>query len=98
MSESSDTGYVLGIPMSIPRNVMFFIGDGHLPYEFDGLGSLPAIEAMTQKAIEMLSAGDDGFFVMTEAGRIDHASHDNDLTRMIEETPAFAAAVAQVVE
>ena len=35
-----------------------------------------ALRNMTEKAIEILKKGDNGFFLMVEGGRIDHAHHD----------------------
>lgn len=71
-------------------------GDGYLPYEYDGLGDLPSLTEMTRVAISTLSLDPDGFFVMIEGGRIDHASHANDAARMVGEVAAFDQAVAWV--
>lgn len=68
-------------------------GDGHLPYELDGLGDLPNLSEMTAKALEILEQDPDGFFLMIEGGRIDHAGHVNDLHRNILETIEFDEAV-----
>jgi alkaline phosphatase len=72
-------------------------GNGHLPYEFDGLGDLPHLREMTATAIAILDNDPDGFFLIVEGGRIDHAGHANDLQRNVMETLAFADAVRQAV-
>ncbi len=71
-------------------------GSSSLPYEYDGLGDLPGITNMVPKALDILDSDPDGFFLMLEGGRIDHACHDNDLPRCIFETLAFDAAVKLV--
>jgi alkaline phosphatase len=46
----------------------------------DDLGSNePSMEAMTKKAIDVLSEDEDGFFLMAEGARIDHAAHAADV-------------------
>jgi alkaline phosphatase len=73
-------------------------GDGHLPYRFDGLGSLPTLSQMTEKALEILEKDTDGFFLMVEAGRIDHASHGNDIIRTVYETIELSDTIRMILE
>ena len=47
---------------------------------------------MTEKAIEILRRGDNGFFLMVEGGRIDHAHHDTLANRAVMETVALDVA------
>jgi len=68
-------------------------GSSHLPYELDGLGALPHLSDMTTTALDILDNDADGFFLMVEGGRIDHACHDNDIARSIHETIEFANSV-----
>ncbi|MBT3274560.1 MAG: alkaline phosphatase [Spirochaetales bacterium] len=72
-------------------------GDTNLPYEYDGLGNLPHLTEMVTKALDMLSGFTDGFFLMAEGGKIDHAGHINDLARNIYETIEFSNAVEVAV-
>jgi len=37
----------------------------------------PSLEQMTEAAIKILSKNDNGFMLLVEGGRIDHAHHDN---------------------
>jgi alkaline phosphatase len=69
-----------------------------MPYAYDGLGTLPDLKTMTMKALELLSKDEDGFFLMVESGRIDHASHGNDLRRAVEEVLELDAAVQAALE
>jgi len=60
----------------------------------DDLGSNePSMEAMTKKAIEVLSEDEDGFFLMAEGARIDHAAHAADVPGVVAETLDFDASV-----
>lgn len=54
----------------------------------------PTIAELTAKAIELLSADGDGFVLMVEGGRIDHAHHGGNAFNALSDTVAFAEAVA----
>lgn len=73
----------------------------HLQYEHDrendGAGE-PSLAEMTGKAIEVLSRGGNGFFLMVEGGRIDHAHHANNAWRALVDTIAFDDAVRMAHE
>jgi alkaline phosphatase len=73
-------------------------GSTHLPYEADGnMGGLPHLSDMTTTALDILDNDSDGFFLMVEGGRIDHAGHDNNLARNVGETVEFSNMVAAVL-
>ncbi len=78
------------------NNVWGQFGETHLPYEWDGLGNLPHLSETTQVALDILANNPDGFFLMVEGGRIDHAGHSNDIKRNIFETIEFANAAETV--
>jgi len=78
-------------------HVAGLFGYGAMPYVYDGLGDLPSLPQMTDAALGLLSGDPDGFFLMVEGGRIDHACHANDLARCVSETLAFDEAVRVVV-
>ncbi|MFW6066271.1 MAG: alkaline phosphatase [Planctomycetota bacterium] len=73
-------------------------GEDHMPYEYDGPDNLPQLSEMTAAAISLLEKGEDGFFLMVEGGRIDHASHANDIERTVTETVEFANTVQVVMD
>lgn len=75
------------------QHVAGLFGSGPMPYVYDGLGDLPTLPQMAQCALSFLSKDPDGFFLMVEGGRIDHACHANDLVRCVAETLAFDEAV-----
>lgn len=58
----------------------------------------PTIEEMTEKAIEILSADEDGFFLMVEGACIDKHSHDNDFENTTLSTVEFDKAVAAALK
>ncbi len=75
-------------------------GDSHLPYEYDyatgssgGYDTWPHLDEMVSQTLMLLEDDPDGFFLMVEGARIDHAGHLNDLPRNIYETLAFDAAL-----
>ena len=48
---------------------------------------------MTGKAIDILSQNSNGYFLMVEGGRIDHALHGTNAKRVMEDTIAFDDAI-----
>ena len=56
-------------------------------------GGEPSLAEMTAKAIDLLSKNEDGFVLMVEAGRIDHAHHAGNAYRALEDTVALSDAV-----
>lgn len=71
----------------------------HMPYSVDdSKGELPTLKEMTQKGIDLLSKDKDGFFMMVEGGRIDHASHAQDVVGTIYDTLAFDDAIKAAYE
>jgi len=74
---------------------------GHMEYELDrsndGAGE-PSLTEMTEMAIAMLSRDDDGFVLVVEAGRIDHAHHATNAHRALTETIELSDAVARALE
>jgi alkaline phosphatase len=58
----------------------------------------PTLNEMTAKALDVLSKGKDGFFLMVEGARIDHAAHAADVTGVWKETIEFDNTVRDVVE
>jgi alkaline phosphatase len=58
----------------------------------------PSLLEMTTKAIDVLSEDEDGFFLMAEGARIDHASHAADVPGVVAETLDFDASVKYAVD
>lgn len=53
----------------------------------------PTLSEMTEKAIEILSKNEEGFFLFVEGGLIDWAHHDSQARIAIDETAEFAKAI-----
>lgn len=67
-------------------------GSSHVAYVPDRTADTPSLAQMTSKAIDILSTDKNGFVMMVEGGRIDHAGHANDLPTLVQETLDFDAA------
>ncbi|WP_244156024.1 alkaline phosphatase [Photobacterium angustum] len=82
------------------QKVFASFASSHLPYEIDRKKDLntPSLAQMTSKAIETLKYDPDGFFMLVEGGRIDHAAHANDVSTVIQDTIAFDQAVKAAVD
>ncbi len=59
---------------------------------------IPSLVEMTNKALDILSLDQDGFFLLIEGGRIDHAGHDNNMINNALETIAFDKAVGVALD
>jgi alkaline phosphatase len=74
-----------------------FIGlfaNGTLPFVSEGYVDQPTLAEMTAFALDALDDDPDGFFLIVEGARIDHASHANDNDYVHVETAALDEAVA----
>ncbi len=73
----------------------------HMQYEADRAadpGMEPSLAALTKAAITRLSRNEDGYVLMVEGGRIDHAHHGVNAARALEDTDAFDQAVATALK
>ena len=57
----------------------------------------PSLADMTEKAIKLLQKNGKGFFLMVEGGRIDHALHNTNAKRALEDTVAFDNAIKRAL-
>jgi alkaline phosphatase len=71
---------------------------GHLDYDMERRAAQPALSQMALKALDLLAPDPDGFFLMVEGGKIDHALHDSNARRALTDTIAFDDAIKAVVE
>ena len=79
--------------------VWALFGDRALPYDIDrNPEETPSLAEMTQKAIDILSKKENGFFLMVEGSQVDWAAHANDPVAMITEYLAFDEAVGKVMD
>ncbi len=78
--------------------VLGLFGSSHVAYVPDRTAETPSLAEMTSKALEILSADQDGFAIMIEGGRIDHAGHANDLPTLVQEALDFDAAFKVAID
>nr|WP_203977753.1 alkaline phosphatase [Aeromonas jandaei] len=75
-----------------------FSAKSHLDYELDRVAkgaanTQPSLSEMTAKAIDLLSQNSQGYFLMVEGGRIDHALHGTNAKRSLTDAVALDEAV-----
>ncbi len=73
--------------------VLGLFESSHMKYEADRSGE-PSLAEMTAATIKGLAKNENGFYLMVEAGRVDHANHDGNLFRTLTDGKAFADAIA----
>jgi len=72
--------------------------DSYMSYEIDrDAAKEPSLAEMTRKAIDLLSQDPEGFFLMVEGGRIDHACHGHDGATAAADVIAFDEAVKEAL-
>ena len=104
VSAADTAGYVVitnytemqSLDTDVETKVSGQFGTSHLTYEYDyftnidnGYDTYPHLSEMTGAALDILDNDPDGFFLMVESGRIDHAGHNNQIGRNIFETLEF---------
>lgn len=84
LADDGKTGRLLGV-----------FNRSHLDYVIDRKDChiQPSLAEMTEVAIKRLSKNARGFFLVIEAGRIDHALHGTDVVALIHECMAFHDAI-----
>ncbi|MFO7368708.1 MAG: alkaline phosphatase [Bacteroidales bacterium] len=110
ISEFRNKGYQVALTNSEMKNTSpgkpllgVFYEDG-LPYSLDHLSDpnlseiVPTLAAMTQKAIELMSANPNGFVLQIEGGKVDWAAHANDAAGLIYDQIAFDDAIKVAID
>lgn len=88
-------------PATNPKRLIGLFERSHMEYEHDrpfDTGKEPSLAEMTVKAIDVLKKNQKGYFLMVEAGRIDHAHHEGNAYRALSDTVALSDAVKKVLE
>src|SRR5205085_580566 len=84
------------IDPSTTKHLLGLFERSHMEYEADrakDTAGEPSLAELTAKAIDVLSKSDQGFFLMVEGGRIDHAHHAGNARRALEDAIALSEAV-----
>jgi alkaline phosphatase len=94
-----DGAGLAAVDASTTERLLGLFDDSHMDYEIDRRRAddpEPSLAEMAMKAVEILAADPDGYFLMVEGGRIDHALHDGQARRAMVEVIAFDEAVRAV--
>jgi len=79
--------------------ILALFTNDHMSYEIDRVPEKePSLKEMTEKALSLLSKSDKPFFIMIEAGRIDHAGHANDVAAHLHDVLAYDEAMKAAVD
>jgi alkaline phosphatase len=102
--EAKRNGYTLVSTAEEMRNaqgekIIGLFNQGSMLFEIDRKGSQePSLAEMASKALDVLGRNKNGFFLMVEAGRIDHAAHMNDIGTLLWDMLAFDEAIRVAYE
>lgn len=90
-----------GLSRSTEEPVLGLFQPGHMQFDADRAkdrAGEPSLAEMTRFAIARLQRDIDGFVLLVEGGRIDHAHHAGNARRALEDTIAFDEAIAAALE
>ena len=90
-----------GLKAATPDNTSRLLGlfnDSHMKFEVDRENSEPSLAEMTTKAINFLDGKGKGYYLMVEAGRVDHAHHGGNARRALQDAIALSDAVEKALE
>jgi len=90
-----------GVDFASEAKVLGLFEGSHMEYELDRADDTagePSLAELTRAAITRLSQNPDGFVLMVEAGRIDHAHHGVNAARALDETDMLDQALAAAME
>ncbi|MEQ1638444.1 MAG: alkaline phosphatase [Methylococcales bacterium] len=89
------------IDPSTTEHLLGLFEPSHVHYEADRIAhdkaGEPSLTEMTTKAIDILKKNPNGYFLMVEGGRIDHAHHASNAYRALTDTQQLAEAVKAAV-
>ena len=99
LNEARQNGYVVvetaeEMKKAQGEKIFGLFNQDNMLFEIDRKGSTePSLAEMTTKALDLLKRDPDGFFLMVEAGRVDHAAHHQDIAAVISDMLAFDEAI-----
>jgi alkaline phosphatase len=81
---------------STGERLLGLFAEDSMPYErVRETDEVPSLAEMTVKALEILARDPDGFILVVEGGRIDHAEHANSIADAVADFLAFDEAVGE---
>jgi alkaline phosphatase len=106
-TQYSDSAYVWdkagfdAVNTESTKHLLGLFERSHMRYEADRADDVagePSLAEMTEKAIKVLNNNKKGFYLMVEAGRIDHGHHAGNAYRALTDTIALSEAVKKARE
>jgi alkaline phosphatase len=95
----SNREQLTGAAIAQGARVLGLFAPSHMAYEVDrDKAAEPSLAEMTAAAITRLSQDRDGYVLMVEGGRIDHAHHDGRAHRALADTVALDEAVRTALD
>lgn len=88
------------LTLSPPSKLLGLFNYHYMSYDLDRQNehlNEPSLEEMVQIAIKILSKNPKGYFLLVEAGRIDHAGHENKARHIAGETVALHRGVKKIL-
>lgn len=90
-----DATELRAVPAEADAPLLGLFTDSHMAFEADRVDAdEPSLAEMTHIALDRLTRHEDGFFLLVEAGRVDHAHHGTNAYRALTDMQAFDAAIA----
>ena len=88
-----------GLAAAGGRRLLGLFADEDIPFEGERVAyETPSLAEMFLKALRMLADDPDGFVLVVEGGRIDHAEHENNLAEAMGELLAFDEAIGEAMQ
>ncbi len=95
---ASNSAELAAIDASKTDRLLGLFTSSHMSYDLDRDPSKePSLAEMTSKAMDVLSKNTKGYFLMVEGGRIDHALHDTNAKKALQDTLAFDNAIKAAI-
>lgn len=76
------------------NKVLGLFATSHMPFVTDRTEGVPSLLVQTQQAVRLLEQDPQGFVLVVEAGRIDHAAHAHDPASLVHELLELDAVMA----
>jgi len=89
------------VDVATTKHLLGLFEPGNMKWETDREGDPagePSLAELTSKAIDILAKDSEGFFLMVEAGRIDHGHHAANAERALTDTIALSDAVRVAID
>lgn len=87
LKAAGPTGRLLGL-----------FSQSHVPFVMEREATVPSLPEMTLAALSRLGKAAEGFVLQIEAGRVDHAAHNNDAGALLREQVEFDQTIGTVMD